>query len=404
MSVPAVAQKRRFAVSRLAGGAAALYLLVGRWTPGRLNESVEESSVFLEPRLWIVIVLLLSALAARAWHAKHGRDASSARRAVVAPVVGLQTFLFAYLISTASWASEPRLAWAKAYEIGLVAAATYSLYLWLISANVERLYSVFWSSVLVLLVGMAALAVGRGPEEGRLAVLGGGPNVFGRNMGLLALIALHSWLHRPQKLWSGLLALGALMLLVLSGSRGAMFASAAGLVALLALARVPFRRIVFVCCFLPALAALLLRTSLGAAALDMFRFRILHLVFEASYLSGRDVIVAAALDLGARYPLTGAGLGTFKDLTGFAYPHNIVLEIFTECGLLGVGLLAATALGTLGVMLRYRIRPDPLSTAALVLILVQSQFSGDLYDARGIFLMLLLALTRPTPASDNTAA
>jgi O-antigen ligase len=104
----------------------------------------------------------------------------------------------------------------------------------------------------------------------------------------------------------------------------------------------------------------------------------------------------AAVHLWATSPVFGHGIGSWPVLAGYgdqrAYPHNILLEIAVELGLVGlvlfVGLLAF-ALRALGPW--HLVRQDPIRV--LILMLFASMFinalvSGDLSYNRPLFAVL----------------
>ncbi len=113
-----------------------------------------------------------------------------------------------------------------------------------------------------------------------------------------------------------------------------------------------------------------------------------------------------AYGMGRSHSVAGAGLGAFAAAHGGVgyYPHNLVLELFSESGGVGVGLLAIMVAVFLREAWRARQRLHALSFAAWMLLLVAAQFSGDLYDSRGVFLLPLFALLRePAEAAQRTS-
>jgi len=140
-------------------------------------------------------------------------------------------------------------------------------------------------------------------------------------------------------------------------------------------------------------AAAGLLTPFGQRAEKIFRERVLVLTFAERYDSGRAGISDRALALGRESPLFGAGLNSFAVRTGFVHPHNVFLEIFAEGGAIGLGLFLFMLAAVIGTFWKQRAALDPSSVAAFALIFVACQFSGDLYDSRGLFLFPMLAIT-----------
>jgi O-antigen ligase len=105
-------------------------------------------------------------------------------------------------------------------------------------------------------------------------------------------------------------------------------------------------------------------------------------------------------------PLIGFGFGSFPILEGTAdarlYPHNIVVEVLVELGILGLFLgLLCTALAARASARSSNNKTDVLHKifmAYFAYALVNSFISGDIPDNRGLFLAIgLLAFCDPQP-------
>ncbi len=104
--------------------------------------------------------------------------------------------------------------------------------------------------------------------------------------------------------------------------------------------------------------------------------------FGSRFIVFRDTLV-----LIARFPL-GVGLGGWESAVttsmGFAYPHNIFLEVFSEAGLL-LGVI-----GLVPFLVFLVARGSSFFPIALYFLVVQ-QVSGDLQDARFLLLFSILS-------------
>jgi O-antigen ligase len=262
----------------------------------------------------------------------------------------------------------------------------------------------FWG-VVVMATGLLALTgVGQllgGGGGARLAVLGGGPNIFARLMGLFALGALYFWHRRGQTwLWIPMAAAGVLLAL-LTGSRGGTAAILAGILTFLVVGRIPLRRLVLLSLLATAaVLAVITLTPLGQALTRSVEERFLRLTLNYEgggdseskvYLSGRESLYAAAYALGLDNPVAGAGLAAFPALGLGVYPHNLFLEVFCEGGALGLTFLGWTLLAFVRSAFRGRHRIDGATVGAVVLVLLGSQSSGDLYDTRALFLLMVMS-------------
>ncbi len=141
-------------------------------------------------------------------------------------------------------------------------------------------------------------------------------------------------------------------------------------------------------------------TPLGKALTRSMEERFLRLTLKYEggsdseskvYLSGRESLYAAAYALGLDNPVAGAGLAAFPALGLGVYPHNLFLEVFCEGGALGLALLGWVLLTFLRSALRGRRTINGATVGAVVLVLLGSQSSGDLYDSRALFLLMIMS-------------
>ncbi len=128
---------------------------------------------------------------------------------------------------------------------------------------------------------------------------------------------------------------------------------------------------------------------------------------------GRTLLVQQGWTLFAGHPLFGAGLGSFVGLAAYPYPHNILLEVAGEMGLVGVVVLLVPLLAGWVRLVAAGIRTgsQAAATAAVIVLAytVVANLSGDLASQRGLWVFGLAALKlgwRRNPASGglNTRA
>ncbi len=370
----------KVAAATLLGVAMALFLLSGRWNLERVVAI--DGSALTAPRVWLVAAVLFVAL----------MPLIRPRRDVIPPV-GLLAFV-GYFLMSALWAPDSHLASQKSIDLLVMTLGILSLRRLTshvgIAATTQRLWQVFAVTFgAFALVGLASSLLGGG---GRLSVLGGGPNVYGRNMGVLLVVCLGAMLDRGRtRGWplAGVLVAG--LLVVLTGSRGALGGTLVGVASLLFMRRIQPGRTALAITFCAAgLAALVQWTAVGRAALESFRERIIVLTFQQSYDSGRGPLREAALDMIARKPWLGDGLNGFRARGHGVYPHNLELEAMTDGGLVGLSMLGvALAIPLIAIAVRSR-KVDPVTAAVFLLHLACAQVSGDFYDSRGVFLFGML--------------
>lgn len=365
----------------------ALFLIVGRWSIARITGS-EATYALIEPRFWLV--LMLCAIAFAPIH----RPLARLRGAALEGCIAMLAFLGYHVVSVA-WAPDLAMASTKAFELVLVAVVIGAVVRLTQVLGADQVAAGLWRGLVVVFTIFAVVALVGNQGGSRLAVLGGGPNVFGRNMALLGLFCVNALLRkglRPVPI-AGLGVAGVLVLL--TGSRGAMLASGVGMLVLLWVHRVRPSRLLWLALGATVVLGIVATyTDVGEAAVKMFRERVIRLTFEREYDSGRSAIFDNAIALGWSAPVYGDGLAGFAARGYFVYPHNIVLEAFAEGGFVGVGVLAAALGFPLRAIVRRWGRRHALELAAFAALLASAQFSGDFYDSRGVLVFGMLALLR----------
>ncbi len=388
-------------MDRIYGGLVAVYFIVGRWDVTQIRGGESDVPWYAQIRTWVVIFLVLISCAPfgdknvllASWRAARSQRAKVSAFALASAAV------LVYLMLSAGWASHFPLAVDKAGEmllmLGVVAAS------WLVAEKGDpwEVRHGFWLALVAVTALMAILGIMAPTESGRVSVLGGGTNVFGRNMGLLVCGCLYLKQHwRGTTLRLALIGLAsvAAMLTVVSGSRGALVATLAGL--LLWWVRAGGRGSIgaTMLTVLSAVAIsvpLLIYTSFGDRVTEVYAARIQVATFENAYLSGRDDLFADAASEGLAHPFFGIGLNAFQASYGLGcYPHNYCIELFAEGGSVGLALgLIPLLLVALSAM-RNRSGTDVPTLAAFVVVLMAAQFSGDMYDSRGVFVLGMLTL------------
>lgn len=119
---------------------------------------------------------------------------------------------------------------------------------------------------------------------------------------------------------------------------------------------------------------------------------------------GRELLWLAAIDVFESSPLFGAGIGGFFAITGDGYPHNFVLELLAETGI--VGLLFSVML--FAVLLRkkgdgvFHLTASSLFYYLILLgLFVRIMVSSDLSESIGLY-SAVIAITASRKKKDNT--
>jgi O-antigen ligase len=127
---------------------------------------------------------------------------------------------------------------------------------------------------------------------------------------------------------------------------------------------------------------------------------------------GRLNYFAVAIENWWTAPIFGHGIGSFSvlyygtEIPG-TYPHNIVLEVLVELGLVGLGFLLVAFWVTLRSLSLERLRTEPLLLCASMLLLnavINALVTADLLGNRIVFAMMGLLSMRALGRAPDAAA
>jgi O-Antigen ligase len=273
------------------------------------------------------------------------------------------------------------------------------------------------NAVIAIAAGLVLLAMLRqGLGSSELHAFGENRIVFGRTAGVGSVIVASELIRegrKPYGLRGVLLALflaGAL----LSGSRGAVVAA---ILAVSAMAFIVYgasdlaRRVAVFCAI--GCVFVIATSTLGHHLPQTSR--LLDLAHPGTDVTSQSRLSAGgvAVHQWESAPITGMGPGSFHVLVSVGpkaqeldYPHNMVLELLSEEGVIGLILIAA-ALVTVARAVSPRRRelsgPTASLVAASLFFLITAQFSGDLDVNRHVwtFTALLLAALRVQPSEST---
>lgn len=392
----------------LGGFSLGIFLLIGRWTPKRLFESFSGDLLY-EPRLWFGIIAISLCLLIIV---SHGKIVISDRnwhpKSFTIYYTAIIYFFVIYMISTLMWAVDYELALQKAYEITLVFIVTITIHITTLFVRDDLLKDYFWLSIFLFSIIFGFIAIQGADETSRTQALGGGPNVFGRNMGLFVFSSLYFIQKGFNKYIGFIFVFLGIILTIASGSRGAMLSLLIGGLAYFLIKRIKmiqlFKIITVLIIFCILCYVSMLTTSIGQKVTNVINERIIYLTIEEQYDANRMTIYKSAMELGHDAPFLGSGLSAFKATGLGVYPHNIFLEIFTEGGLVGLTLLLLSLVLFFIYLIKYNDWLDAATVSATIMLLMATQVSGDLYDSRGLFILLVLcslAVSMPKKMPDE---
>jgi O-antigen ligase len=375
-------------IDRILGALLALFFLSGRYSLAGDERTADETMLY-DVRVWSLFALVGIALTYSPPRSDIPRRTKHVST-TLAPTLAL--LLPLYVALSHFWSVDSDLSTMKMLEALILGAACLCFVPMIKAGRGPAVRHWFWISI-VLATGLMCLNGCASVGSARLSVLGGGPNTFGRNMGLLCLGALYLQRRGSALIawrWYPLMAL-ALVMVLLSGSRGALLATSVGAITYLLIdTRFRRRNVLAIGCFAILTHFIMLSTGIGEQATQMFETRILNQTLARQDMSGREELFAAAYELGLESPWFGHGLAGFPAITGRNYPHNIALELFCETGIVGVLLFVGLLIAALIFVVGQRQHCDPVIWGAFGLMLASAMFSGDFFDSRGVFLMTML--------------
>ncbi len=255
---------------------------------------------------------------------------------------------------------------------------------------------VFLAVLLIPLVFLEATALG-----GRIHVGSGPPVALSQPAPYIALCAV--WLlfqRRPRHPLIVLLAIFATLLMgwlvMATGARGALVSTVAGFAGLLIFLRQSLLRLLTTLCLLALIAGLVLFAAAEFATGYTLSGRILDFTTYGSPTDqssfARYEHFRLAWEAFVAHPLAGAGLGSYEAMTGLNYPHNLILEILAETGVIGLTATMCVAIVALRQMGRLpRTEGKELLIAMFIAALVHQQFSFEIAQAKGLLLVGFLA-------------
>lgn len=361
-------------------------MLLGRWTPDRLFSSDLAGAFWIAKIAALMLLAFIVAL-------PRATGAADRRLTVVGVFLILVVYIFAsYLWNPSTTVYAEGKAVDLAYNIAVLVTTAFGL-------TRPMLRQAFWPVLVGALGVMALIGLVMLPTaltesiDGRLSVLGGGPNIFARNMGILIIACLYFGLNFPKvRIICAALAGAAIIGMVGSGSRGGMAAWILGTVALFALDPA-CRRFVLTRPLIMAIFALVGGAALLLADLSVVTEigseRFVQQTLEGGYLSQRDVLFQWAYSFWLEAPFFGNGLGSFSLISDLEYPHNILMEFLSETGAVGLLMFLVFA-GIAGHrQLTLGGGEKNLVIPMIVLLGVAALASGDFVDSRVLFLFML---------------
>ena len=390
----------------------AFFSIVGRWEIGRLSGIDGDGDLFgkhllFQPRLWSLVGLVIFTLLFFRVKNDNQQSLDDSRSDDSLPkernkkIFILQIILWTYLLISSLWMYYSDEQLIRVYDCALLILFVSCAFMISNMKNRDELiqwiwfYLVFIASVMFVVSLPAVLSGGMTDEgEERLAVLGGGPNIYVRFVGVCLINSIY--LCFKTRLLRHVFFIPLFVCaIVLTGSRGGMLAVSVSVALLLYLEGVSIKKMFFLAfgVFCIGIVAMLISPNLMEGVRDTVERRITQKTFEDGSLSGREINYYNAYTHGMESPVWGHGMGSWRYYEGETYPHNLFLELFYESGLISVILctiMIIMALTTIKfIHKRKRLRSQYV--CYIVMIFVAAMLSGDIFDNRCFFAMLFFS-------------
>lgn len=138
---------------------------------------------------------------------------------------------------------------------------------------------------------------------------------------------------------------------------------------------------------------------IGNEPITMSRLALLSEPSQHSSSSTRLMYYKEAFHMWAQHPLFGSGIGSFPIIIGLGdireYPHNVILEILAELGLVGLLIFGLLLFFGLRILVKNFFTNTPLTLFIFLLFtisFIESLFSSDISDHRLLILSLGLMM------------
>jgi O-antigen ligase len=276
----------------------------------------------------------------------------------------------------------------------------------------NTLLYLFLLSFGLMLLGAVSIIVSQNVR--RLAVLGGGPNVYYRFMLQGAVIASYFAIAKKWRVISIGLMLVMIVFAFLTGSKGAMVTliitgvAMVGAYILVIMKEFSWKRLGMIVAIV--LAVILVSTIVLDLFSDVKTINRMLSVLDIERLLKQNTFntrlsfIKTGVDMLMMRPVFGYGAGGFYHYSLnlgeiISYPHNIIVELFSEHGFVG-GLTFMTLLMVFVAMVLKNLTHSKKTFGIMslmvtlfglfVMYFTAAQFSGNLVDSRAVFWLFLM--------------
>ena len=375
-----------------------LLLLSGRFTIGRIMNflpNIEIRFIFLLLFLLIFIILI--------------QDKLTIYKADIYSItfIFLTIVFFILLIVSVLYSPNKIVAIIKLKDIAILALETIFIFITLrLFSDIDGLLKIIAITFVILgLIYLFPILYSVLSGAGRGTVYIGGPNVVTRILFFSLINSLYlNNIQNKSKYF--ILSLLFLIGIILVGSRGGIVGAAFSLTVLFLVKfrdRLKIKRIFTKKSLFLTANALIIMILMFKYIYRTFYERIVNLLFNNLYFSGRDIIYKETVEKISESPLFGYGLNGYTAVIGgrFNYPHNIILEVLLDVGFLGLILFSILLVFSIISIYKLRYYAEMYISILPIYVLVVSMLSGDMYDFRYYYFWVLVSFLPLTGITFN---
>jgi len=372
-----------------------LTIIVGQFSFSRIQNASVSNNILLQPRLWFLTVFYFLTLPL-SYKDNKTSIANAPKTNTPKNWFSLVILLHLYFIVSYFWSPKSEYSKQVIFSLILIIVFLFLCYITLlydIQNVVKKFLIIFYFTSILFAIGGIIGSKYWATQQGRISFFWGGPNVFVRIVGSGILLSLYFWLKTCKKYW--LVPLPLLMIAsIMSGSRGGILSLS---IVLILSFFILVRRISRIALFLLIALAVILLIAYFMPNSNILQFVEKRYPFSfedliSEYKRTREPWFSASLEVIKEMPITGIGIGGYNYKKGFLYPHNLILNILAEGGIIGIMLLMILLL-----YIVFKIKINMLLEARILLLLgtyflIASMVSGSYYDWRYIWLFYLMYL------------
>ncbi len=296
-----------------------------------------------------------------------------------------------YILASSLWTPQSLAVSSLIPDIALLIVVLFIAYFLFSEAPIQCVRFILFLSLVIgwLLILVNLLLYEK--IDGEMYDIGIGGIGYSRILSVAVVASIYQWMKTGRILW--LFGIPFFITSIfLSGSRGAVFALLVSLMVLLLMNSFWVARNILWISLVGFVAWLLRGVSFIEESTSYF-WSSLWLAGNSNndlYLADRDVIFQDAIDGFFTRPVFGNGLGAFEIFGRENYPHNIILNIAVDGGTIGLFLASIPFLMLIWRYRKPRILENNFAFGLAVFYFVNSMFTGTYYDARFLWVFMML--------------